>query len=84
MGRLSLLRRPIPLLHRPTWAFTWEQMNTCSCLTLIRACIVYWQAREISRALSGCDPAANRINLSLLEHVSLIDWDNVVLYGHTS
>ncbi len=26
----------------------WEQMNTCSCLTLILACIVYWQAREIS------------------------------------
>ena len=25
------------------------QMNACSCLTLIFACIVYWQAREISR-----------------------------------
>jgi Tn3 transposase DDE domain len=24
----------------------WEQMNTCSCLNLILACIVYWQARE--------------------------------------
>ena len=22
----------------------WEQMNTCSCLNLILACIVYWQA----------------------------------------
>ena len=30
----------------------WEQMNTCSCLTLILACIVYWQAREIYRVLS--------------------------------
>ncbi len=36
----------------------WEQMNTCSCLTLILACIVYWQAREISRVLSQSDPAA--------------------------
>jgi hypothetical protein len=27
----------------------WEQMNTCSCLNLILACIVYWQACEISR-----------------------------------
>jgi TnpA family transposase len=32
----------------------WEQMNTCSCLNLILACIVYWQAREISRVLSHC------------------------------
>jgi len=59
----------------------WEQMNTCSCLTLILACIVYWQAREISRVLSQCDPDGNGIDLSLLEHVSPIEWDNVVLYG---
>ena len=56
-------------------------MNTCSCLTLILACIVYWQAREISRVLSQCDPAANGVDLSLLEHISPIEWDNVVLYG---
>jgi hypothetical protein len=55
----------------------WEQMNTCSCLTLILACIVYWQAR----VLRQCDPAGNGIDLSLLEHVSPIEWDNVVLYG---
>src|SRR6266481_6410261 len=59
----------------------WEQMNTCSCLNLILACIVYWQACEISRVLSECDPIANGIDLSLLEHVSHIEWDNVVLYG---
>jgi Tn3 transposase DDE domain/Domain of unknown function (DUF4158) len=59
----------------------WEQMNTCSCLNLILACIVYWQACEISRVLSECDPIANGIDLSLLEHVSPIEWDNVVLYG---
>jgi Tn3 transposase DDE domain len=59
----------------------WEQMNTCSCLTLILACIVYWQAREISRVLSKCDPAGNGINLTLEELVSPIEWDNVVLYG---
>ena len=56
-------------------------MNTCSCLNLILACIVYWQACEISRVLSECDPLANGIDLSLLEHVSPIEWDNVVLYG---
>ncbi len=59
----------------------WEQMNTCSCLTLILACIVYWQAREISRVLSQCDPVANGVDLSLLEHVSPIESYNVVLYG---
>ena len=59
----------------------WEQMNTCSCLNLILACIVYWQAREISRVLNQCDPVANKVDTSLLEHVSPIEWDNVVLYG---
>jgi hypothetical protein len=47
----------------------------------VLACIVYWQAREIYRVLSQCDPVANGIDLSLLERVSLIEWDNVVLYG---
>jgi Tn3 transposase DDE domain len=46
-----------------------------------RSFIVYWQAREISRVLSQCDPVANAVDTSLLEHVSPIDWDNVVLYG---
>ena len=59
----------------------WEQMNTCSCLTLILACIVYWQAREITWAISQPDPAKDGLDLSLLEHVSPIEWDNVVLYG---
>jgi hypothetical protein len=36
-------------------------MNTCSCLNLILACIVYWHACEISRVLSECDPIANGI-----------------------
>jgi hypothetical protein len=56
-------------------------MNSCSCLNLILACIVYSQAREISRVLTQSDPVADRIDLSLLEHVSPIEWDSVVLYG---
>ncbi len=56
-------------------------MNACSCLTLILACIVYWQAREIDRVLNECDAGGNGINVSLLEHVSPIEWENVVLYG---
>ena len=56
-------------------------MNTCSCLNLILACIVYWQACGISRVLSDRDPIANGIDLFLLEHVSPFEWDNVILYG---
>ena len=29
----------------------WEQMNSCSCLILIVACIIYWQAKDISRVI---------------------------------
>jgi hypothetical protein len=58
-----------------------EQMNSCSCLTLILACIIYWQAREIDRVLNERDPQSYGINVSLLEHVSPIEWENVVFYG---
>ncbi len=54
-------------------------MNTCSSLTLILACIIYWQAKEISRAVRGCGP--DDIDVSMLEHISPIEWDNVILYG---
>ena len=36
--------------------------------------------REISR-LSQCDAVANGVNLSPLEQVSPIEWDDIVLYG---
>ena len=53
-------------------------MNACSCLTLILACIVYWQAREISRLAAAPDFP---FDPDLLRHVSPIEWKNVVLYG---
>ena len=53
-------------------------MTACSCLTLILACIVYWQAREISCLAAvpafPFDPA-------LLRHLSPIEWKNVILFG---
>ena len=60
-----------------------EQMNSCSCLTLILACVIYWQAKEISRIVRWCQPKADdeKIDITLLEHVSPIEWDNVILYG---
>ena len=59
----------------------WEQMNSCSCLTLIVACIIYWQAREISYVINHKDPIENDIDLSQIQHISPIGWDNVVIYG---
>lgn len=57
------------------------QLNTSNCLTLIMACIIYWQAQEISRVIQECDPQAANIDLDLLEYISPIGWENVILYG---
>ena len=56
----------------------YDQVNACSCLTLILARIVYWQAREISRMAAAPDFP---FDPDLLRHVSPIEWKNVVLYG---
>jgi len=58
-----------------------EQKNSCSCLTLILACIIYWQAREINRVVSECNWEENGIDISMIQHISPIEWDNVILYG---
>ena len=57
------------------------QRNTCNCLTLIMACIVYWQAQEITRILKEYQKEAAQFNLLLLAHISPVGWDNVILYG---
>jgi TnpA family transposase len=57
------------------------QRNTSSCLTLIMAAIIYWQAKEISRVIQECDPSGSQVDLSLLKHISPIGWENVILYG---
>jgi TnpA family transposase len=57
------------------------QLNTSNCLTLIMACIIYWQAKEIGRVIQECDPHSANIHLSMLEHISPIGWENVILYG---
>ena len=56
----------------------YDQMNACSCLTLILACIIYWQAREISRSIAASDFP---FDSELIRHVSPIEWKNVILYG---
>jgi TnpA family transposase len=57
------------------------QRNSCSCLTLILASIIYWQAKEINRVVLECDPEGNNIDLKLMDHISPITWNNVILYG---
>jgi TnpA family transposase len=57
------------------------QRHTSSCLTLIMACIIYWQAKEINRVLLEKDPEGAGVDLSLMEHISPIGWENIILYG---
>ena len=56
----------------------YDQMNACSWLTLILACIVYWQTGEISPMAATPDFPFDR---DLLRHVSPVEWKNVILYG---
>lgn len=58
-----------------------EQRNTSNCLTLIMACIIYWQAKEITRVIHESSPEKAGVDLSLLEHISPIGWENIILYG---
>lgn len=55
--------------------------NSCNCLTLIDACIVYWQAKEMMRVCEEYRAVEQGINLYLLKHVSPIEWSNLILYG---
>lgn len=60
----------------------WQgQKNSASCLTLIMAAIIYWQAKEINRILNECHPELAGVDLALLEHISPIGWENIILYG---
>jgi hypothetical protein len=45
------------------------------------ACIIYWQAKEISRVIHEHDSEDAGVDLSLLEHISPIGWENIILYG---
>lgn len=57
-----------------------EQKVSCSCLTIILAAIIYWQAKEIHRVLLESPPDV-QLDLNMLKHVSPITWNNVILYG---
>lgn len=58
-----------------------SQQNTCSCLTLIIACIIFWQAKEITQIINRYGYELDEKCLAMLPHVSPIGWDNIILYG---
>jgi Tn3 transposase DDE domain len=45
------------------------------------AAIIYWQAKEISRIVKEYSTDEAGIDISLLAHISPIEWSNVILYG---
>jgi len=59
----------------------YEQKNTSSSLTLIMACIIYWQAKEIKRLIEERGHELNPLCFEMVAHISPIGWDNVILYG---
>jgi TnpA family transposase len=58
-----------------------EITSSGNCTTLIMAAIIYWQTKEISRIVKDHNPDEEEIDLSLLTHISPIEWSNVILYG---
>ena len=57
-----------------------QQKQVCSCLTLVIACIIYWQAKEIHRLIQT-HHFPEHIDLNLLSHISPVSWENIILYG---
>lgn len=58
-----------------------QQLSNASCLLIILACIVYWQAKEIENIFTRYIPEKDGIDISLMPHISPIGWENILLYG---
>ena len=54
--------------------------HSFSCLTLVIASIIYWQAKEIHRVLQAHD-LPDHIDIALLSNISPVSWKNTILYG---
>ena len=78
--QLQALARAVYYGHRGRISAreVYDQMNTCSCLTLILACFICWQAKEISRLAAAPDFP---FDPALLRHLNPIEWKSVILYG---
>ena len=71
-GQRGNIGRP----RSPAW-ITSPLRQVCN-RALILACIVYWQARELSRLAAASDFP---FDIDLISHISPIEWKNVILYG---
>ena len=59
---------------------TGQEIN-CHCLTLILACVIYWQAKELDKLVNSIEFKERGLDPDLIQHISPVGWDNVVLYG---
>ncbi|MDA1116389.1 MAG: Tn3 family transposase, partial [Bacteroidetes bacterium] len=59
---------------------TGQEIN-CHCLTLILACVIYWQAKELDQLVNSVEFKEMGFDPDLIQHISPVGWDNVVLYG---
>lgn len=57
------------------------QLINCNSLTIIMACVIYWQAKELDRLIGSDEFEEMGFDISLVKHISPVGWDNVVLYG---
>ena len=60
---------------------TGGQLMNCNCLTIIMACIIYWQARTLEQLIQSDEWNTLGFNPNLIQYISPVCWDNVVLYG---
>jgi TnpA family transposase len=57
-----------------------EQLISCNSLTLIMACVIYWQAKELDRLINSIEFHERGFDMSLVKHISPVNWDNVGEY----
>lgn len=43
--------------------------------------VLHWMAKEMSRVIKDNDPEPAGVDISLITHISPIEWSNVILYG---
>jgi hypothetical protein len=43
--------------------------------------VIYWQAKELDQLVSSVEFKERGFDPDLIQHISPVSWDNVVLYG---
>ncbi|MCP4020568.1 MAG: transposase [Desulfobacteraceae bacterium] len=60
-----------------------ESACWCCCINTVSDALEVdtFSIKFFNRVVLECEPEKNGINLKLIEHISPITWDNVILYG---